>query len=155
VRSSIRWLEAESFLNVLDDSGGDAFYTTPHPKTPASNGVSMTAGVGWDEPVQIRKEVALAPGGYEAWGLVRMFPEFLRSSRADIALAAGDHEVGVIGPDATDRLPFWGDPAYRWERFGELRAEGETPLTVTFRWREHAEAALADIDAVALVPVAR
>ena len=155
VRSGIAWLEAESFRNVLDDGGADAFYVLGPVRTPASNGVSMAAGASWEEPVDIRKDVDLQPGTYAAWVLVRVFPDQFHATRADIVVEANGREVGTLGPKAWQPLPFWAESEFEWEPVGELRAEGTTELTVSFRWEEHAEAALADLDAVALVPLGR
>jgi hypothetical protein len=154
VRSGIRWLEAESFRNTLDDGGGDAFYSLGLVRTPASNGVSMASGAGWDEPVDTKKDVELAPGAYAAWGLVRVFPEQFRTTRADIALEVDGHDVGTLGPAAREPLPFWAESAWEWEPIGDFRAtKTATELTVSVRWREHSEAAVADVDAIALVPL--
>ena len=155
VRSGIAWLEAESFRNVVDDGGSDAFYGIGSARAPASNGVSMLAAAGWGEPIDLKKEVSLAPGSYDAWALVYVFPERFATTRADIVLDDNGHEVGTLGPRAHDTFEFWEELGqFQWLHIGEFRAERSNELTMSVRWRQKAEAALADIDAVALVPLA-
>jgi hypothetical protein len=154
VRTGIAWIEAESFRNVVDDGGGDAGYSLGTTRAVPSNGVSMVCAAGWAEPIDLKKEVALAPGDYAAWARVLVFPARFGTTRADIVFDANGREVGTLGPWPSDALPFWDELGqFEWEPIGEFHAQRSNALTVSFHWRSHAAAAFADIDAIALVPL--
>ncbi len=153
LQTGITWIEAESFRNVVDDGGGDAVYSLGSIFAPPSNGVSMAGAAGWDEPILMRKEVALAPGEYDAWALVLVFPDRFGETRADIALEANGRDVGTFEPTKHEDLPFWEQfGRYHWKHIGEFHAERANDLTLSFRWHAHSGAALADLDVMAFIP---
>src|SRR5436305_11957601 len=98
----------------------------------------MPAGASWGEPVDLARDVDLAAGDYEAWGLSRVFPERFHATRADVILAVGGHDVGTLDDAATERaLAFW-EPLvrYAWSPIGRFHAAATNDVRLSIRWRD-------------------
>jgi|GEM_PF-2551040 len=156
VVSDIAYVEAESFRNVSDESGLDAFYSMGAVEYSPANGVAVTAAARYGSPIEMRKEIRLAPGDYEAWGLVRSVHPRFRNTRGDIELAVDDAVVGTVDGASGAGARFWDSLVrFDWERFGTARVAGPEPrVRMTFKKRPDSNAALVDVDVLAFVPKA-
>jgi hypothetical protein len=147
-------VEAESMHNVLDDVGYDAFYTMGSPRQLASNGVSMRANAGYEMPIALDRDVVLPESRYDAWLLTRTLSPRLSGGLAQILLEADGREFADVEPRARLSLRYWDDdPHWQWLPAGQLDGGGTRKVRVTFHRAKHAFDGIADLDAMAFVPV--
>ncbi len=154
VLTNIAYVEAESLRNVVDDGGYDAFYTMGALEYFPSNGVSMTGSARFARPIDLRREVTLPAGVYDAWGLVRAVHPRFRNTRAVLSLAFAKSAVGTIDGTSSGESEFWDTLVrFEWERFGEFRSDGsEHLLQLSLKKRPNSTSAFGDIDVLAFAP---
>lgn len=155
VESGIRYLEAESLQNALDDGGFEAFYQAGAVEYSPSNGMVMTASPGYDKPVAVVGHPNLTAGRYKVWVLTRTVHPRFRNTRAFVEVKVNGSAIGELDPVARAPVPYWDkNVTFEWVPVGPFtaRGEGRDDLRLTFEWLEGKLAGLSDVDALAFVP---
>jgi hypothetical protein len=154
VDAGVIFLEAESFTNVLDDGGHEAFYGITAVDHVAMNGIVMYIDPRVDRPISLRRRVETRPGRYQMWMLERTLHERFRSTRGVVAVDVDGRKVATVESITRRHRDFWdSDVVFEWVPVGEVDSAGAFTLTLTALRSRGTMAGLVEIDAVALVPV--
>ncbi|MEO8799541.1 MAG: hypothetical protein ABI551_16735, partial [Polyangiaceae bacterium] len=149
-------VEGESFQNAYDDGGRDAFYGLGGVERFAENGVTMGCDALLEQPIVIKKTIALGRGkAYAVWALVRVLHERFRATRATIFFEDDGKTVGTLDGVSKNPIDFWDrDLRFNWQYVGNVAAHGDDDIHIRFERNIGAVAGLADVDVVAFVPEA-
>ncbi len=154
VDRGLKFLEAESFSNVLDDSGYEAFYGITSVEHVAMNGIVMYFDPREDRPISVRRRVEAKPGRYQIWMLARTLHERFRTTRGVMGVEVDGRRVATMDSTSRRHRDFWdSNVVFEWVPAGEVTSPGAFTLTLTAERPRGALGGLVEIDALALVPV--
>lgn len=153
VDAGVRYVEAESLVNVYDDGGSEAFYAITAIEHVAMNGIVMYANAEKDKPVALRNRFDFAPGRYTVWLLTRTLHPRFKSTRAEVSIEVDGVLVGSVDGAARKPRDFWErDVIFEWIEVGVAEVKARSLVELTLKKRSGAVAGLADLDALAFVP---
>lgn len=154
VETGIRVTQVEGLKNAVDDGGDEAFYFMGAVEYPALGGLVMSANAYLERPIDLVGRVSTRGGREAVWLLTRTLHDRFRETRADVSVWVDGTRVGSSRGEPRGARVFWErDVVYEWVKLGEIETSEHPEVRVRIEKRKNSVAGLADIDAVAFVPM--
>lgn len=143
-------VQAESFHNVLDLWGYDAWLSAGEAPVTPQNGMTLVADARRWGSVRLAYDGRLEPGHCAVWLLVREVPPTLASTRGTFLIQIDQQRMDRV--DGVDPSPLHrpdAAPSFRWVRVGEADVHLGTRVTVSLEREAQARGGRGEFDAVA------